>query len=249
MKIKTKILLISFLPILFLGAFFYSKIKELNKDISNLLKLESYSNVLIKSSNLIHELQKERGLSSLFLSNDGKKYKNEIFGQRFNTDKKLQDLEIYLQKISNEKLNHDSIIISYFYKLTTNYKNQILQNRSFVNSFNKKPEEIIELYSTIIKNISNYSTEVVVMNKSSNIELDNLKISYLNLFHLKEISGKERAFISSILSKNSIDKQKLIKLAKIIGNKKIHEDFLDSFLTNELEKKFNEILTPRQKIK
>ena len=139
MKIKTKILIISFLPILFLGTFFYSRIKELNKNISDILKLKSYSNVLIKSSNLIHELQKERGLSSLFLSNDGKKYKNEVLGQRFNTDKKLNDLEIYLQKISSEELNHDSIIISYASKFKTIDKNKILENRNFVNSFNKKP--------------------------------------------------------------------------------------------------------------
>lgn len=238
MKIRTKILLISAIPVFLLSTFSFSEIKEKNIAISNLVELKYYSNILVKSSNLIHELQKERGYSSLFISNDGKRFKSELNLQRKNTDRELSNLKDYL---FNSKSFTDQAVL----ELESNIKEYIFKinnYRSLINNLNKTPEDAINFYSDIIKNISKYSTELVVLNKSPNIELENLKISYLHLFHLKENMGKERAFVSSILSKNKIDKTKTIKLLSLIQNKKIHEDLLNTFLSLEQKNVYQKLI-------
>ncbi|MFN4152294.1 MAG: nitrate- and nitrite sensing domain-containing protein, partial [Candidatus Sericytochromatia bacterium] len=236
MKIKTKILILSSIPILLLGTFSFNKIEERNSNISNLIVLKYYSNVLVKSSNLIHELQKERGYSSLFISNNGKKFKDKLDIQREITNKELVKLEEFLDKTKSD--NTSLLKLS---KSLKEYTPEIDNYRKLINNLNKTPEEAIKLYSDIIIKLFNYSKDLIVLNKSSNNELENLKISYIHLFHLKENMGKERAFVGSILSKNKIDKSKLLSLNSLIQKKKTHADLLNDFFNIEQKELYKKL--------
>jgi hypothetical protein len=47
----------------------------------------------VHASALLHELQKERGLSSLFLGSKGKEFAQDVIAQRKLTDQKLLELK------------------------------------------------------------------------------------------------------------------------------------------------------------
>lgn len=64
------------------------------KASENVIQLANFS---VHASALVHELQKERGMSSLYLSSKGKEFGEEIQTQRLVTDLKLKELKDFLR--------------------------------------------------------------------------------------------------------------------------------------------------------
>ena len=96
-KIKSKLILMLIFPIAGLMYFSVNGIWEKSILSSNMRSVESLSSLAVKISALAHELQKERGASSVFLGRKGTEFVSELSGQRHETDKKLTDLQIFLK--------------------------------------------------------------------------------------------------------------------------------------------------------
>ncbi len=78
----------------------------------NAMRSASDTQVLLKltatSSLLVHELQKERGASALYMGAKGNRFKRELDLQQTDTDKKLSiwinDYDIYRDEIQNKEI-------------------------------------------------------------------------------------------------------------------------------------------------
>jgi len=109
-------------------------------------------NASVKLSNVMHELQKERGASAGFLSSKGKKFGDILSKQRISTDKKIEILNKYLSTHNNrfvEEIKH-KIDLSH-----------IPSMRKKVSSFEVTPKEEVDFYtainSKIIDTIADFS--------------------------------------------------------------------------------------------
>ena len=60
------------------------------EEFVNIRELKVGVNLSLKASDIVHELQKERGLTAGFLASNGEKFKRELNSQRDNSDKKIE---------------------------------------------------------------------------------------------------------------------------------------------------------------
>lgn len=82
MKIKTLILVLVAIPILMALMFSSQLIRSERAVVQELNDLAKLTNLSVKMSNTLHEQQKERGATAVFLGSKGAKFKQEVAEQR-----------------------------------------------------------------------------------------------------------------------------------------------------------------------
>jgi len=191
-NIKLKLVVIFLFPavgmLYFSSGYVYEKISK----YQNTKYLEKIVEYVKTSSNLISELQRERGLSIAFLSKNSSFFQNKLKKQRLRSDNAFKQ---FVSLLSN-----NSYIELYDEK---NIKN-ILDNYSNIGIYRKKIDkkdisifDVLDFYSKIVTNLIE-STDILKA-QFINESFFNLIICFHDLLKLTEVSGKERAIISYIL--------------------------------------------------
>ena len=107
LNVKQKMVLI-ILPVLLALCYFAGiKIIETHKAKTSASDIYSFVELSAYNSRLVHELQKERGMSAGYLGSKGTKFTSKLPAQRKETDKRLAELNTYLQA-NREALKHYS---------------------------------------------------------------------------------------------------------------------------------------------
>ncbi|MGK0290487.1 MAG: methyl-accepting chemotaxis protein, partial [bacterium] len=102
-----KIILIAVLPSL--GLFYFLTTSLLNywTLYQEFNQLKHISIFATKTSSLIHELQKERGISAGFLGSRGKKFRTIILRQRNLSNQANRNFQQFLKKFNSSKLTRE----------------------------------------------------------------------------------------------------------------------------------------------
>ncbi|MDD3055853.1 MAG: methyl-accepting chemotaxis protein [Aliarcobacter sp.] len=209
LKLQNKIFLILLLPlavilILSFNSIFdkYQKNLEMNKSLQYLYFLKNVSS-------LIHDLQKERSVSILFLESYTKSFDVEYKNQIVKSDESINRLNEFLKSYSF-------------------LKNEELRKRIF--NFDKSVKNIIEIrQKSIDLQISKQDLE-----KIYTLEIDNLAyfidelLSYSNIGNLSKYSQSYIAF--NKLIEKSFNEQEYIRNILTIGN--ITGDDFNSFVSS-----------------
>ena len=167
----------------------------------SLSTLEKKIILATKFSKILHEVQKERGMSVGYLSNSDQSFQNELRSQKKHTDLSISNLDEFLKisKISS---------IDYL-KDTMSLLHKIRKTRSLVENLSISPT-VASLYYTKINN-SILDAILVITKISQSSPISNDANSYLNLLYYEENLGLERAVGTNILSNKEI-KQETINL-------------------------------------
>jgi methyl-accepting chemotaxis protein len=157
------------------------------------LATQSYARVEVAVSGLIHELQKERGMSAGYIGSSGTKFAAEMPGQRSLTDSARAQLAGVLG--SNEQATRDIGAVlaqaeSGIERLesvrTAVTSRSIVANDSFT-FYSKAIEGYLEVASTI----ASRSGDAVLMRGA---------VTYYAFLNYKEQAGRERATLNEVLS-------------------------------------------------
>ena len=164
----------------------------------------------IKLSNVVHELQKERGASAGYLNSKGKKFVQILPNQVKNTDKKLSILKRYLK-------THDDP-----------YAKRALKNIDFsklgdirekVKSLSMSTKEEVRYYTnlnkTILDTIAIFSTFPKVP------EIRNLMNSMVLFITAKERAGIERAVLSGTFARDAFTRFLEQKFISVVSQQKV----------------------------
>lgn len=158
---------------------------KVSKDMSDISKLTELSAL---ASNLLHEQQKERGYTGIFVGSKGEKFKAELEGQRPNVDKqkdalkdfvKNLDTSVYGKDFSN---NLDRIIASL---------DKMGQIRSSVDSLTIEKPAALAYYTEINTSLIDLVSQMADISVDADVSLK--LISYSNFMKAKELAGLERA--------------------------------------------------------
>ncbi len=221
-SIKNKIFILILIPvivIILMSLYFiydgYYKIEKL--DI-----LKNGVILSTKISSLVHEIQKERGISILFLEVNSKDTQKRLKEQYNITNKKLQDLNSFIKEIKMDNLNQNSINLL---AESLNYTNNIVHVRAKVQSVFISYDELLTYYTKInsrylelIVNVSKMAVSSVVTRQL---------IAYLNFLLAKETVGIQKAIGASILNKNEFEEGVRVKFTNNIAEENI---FIANFL-------------------
>ncbi len=198
LSLKIKILLIVILPV---GAYLCVSGSNL---LTGYIQFSSYNAIHELSllsdniSNLVHELQKERGASAGFLGSKGEKFGPKLISQRRDTDAKKNNLTEFLADFDLN--NFDSELENKINKALTHLIS-IEKERQGISSQQRTVQDAVTYYTaanTNLLDVIGYMTHL-----SSHAELAAQVGAYYNFLQSKERAGKERAVLSGVFSRGS----------------------------------------------
>lgn len=195
--LKAKILILVVLPLL---AMFILMATMLNKSYEALKlnkQLQTQIAVSTKLSLLVHEMQKERGLSAGFLASKGASFAEELKGQRELTDKALADFTLSVETSDLTK-EYKELLQLGFNELKG--LNTIRQNAD-TNKDNPPTATTISYYTKTIASLLHSIVESAKLVDET--QITRLMFAYMNFLYAKESAGLERATANAIFAANA----------------------------------------------
>ena len=200
MTIKQKLLFLVILPIILILILSAYLLNNLYHNYDSIKKLDILMKLTVKkTSNVMTAIQKERGYSVAYLANDGKKFKNRLMMQRRIVDKEMSDLKSYIKKINVWKIEEG---VGERYQKAFEIYSRINEIRNKVDNLKIDVMDVINYYSSIDKQF--LKTKYHILQYAPNEDLMDDIVKYFDLLEAIEEAGKERAYVSYILSKNDL---------------------------------------------
>jgi len=222
MSIKTKLSILIALPLILLFIASQEAFMSNYRVSQTLQKLDKGVKLSTRLSALVHETQKERGATAGFIGSGGRKFKDKLAAQREITNKKLEELKLFVSKHDFSKIN----------KELTNTLNDTLESLQQLNTIRAKIDNLsislgaaLTYYTGTNKLILDTVSNVL---KSSEDKTITKQLSaYSNFLLSKERAGIERAVATGVLSKNKFTTKLKTKFIKLIS---AQDSYMENFL-------------------
>ena len=206
LKIRTKLACFLVIPILTLLYFSIGGIHLKYQQYAHTQKSLDFISVSLTLSDLINELQKERGLSSGFVASRGTLYKDILIKQYKNTDEKIKQLNHALNKRDPEKAYWG--LLDLFTQLQKKLA-QLTSIRSEIDRLDKG--DFFEMYSEI--NAMGLGICKHLQTLIKNINLSRQTDSFVTLLRLQERAGQERGLLNGVFSSGHLNAQQFKALS------------------------------------
>lgn len=109
MTIRTKLLVLLLLPVVLIGWTSFDGYQRSNSQVREMSRVKGMMALAKNISNLIHETQKERGMTAGYLGSGGNKFGNELSKQRQLVDQKRDELDAAYAEIDTSQMPADFI--------------------------------------------------------------------------------------------------------------------------------------------
>ncbi|CAI2098103.1 Ribose and galactose chemoreceptor protein [Serratia fonticola] len=164
------------------------------------------------AGDVVHELQKERGMSAGYLGSGGGQFRTELADQRKLTDAAMAKFSQLLSKTDSSALEGiDTSAIQLF-----NDQTQLLSEvRNNVSNLKSAAPQAIGFYTKTIAQVLDFVGGIGHLTTSGKIgqELS----AYYSLLNLKEQSGIERALLSGVFSSDRFGDGQFRQLSDVVG--------------------------------
>ena len=231
-SIRIKLILQTLVPTLTIVILAAILINASFSKVTSLENIEKTAQLLTSISLVLHETQKERGMSAGYLGSNGKNFKNKLPQQRKLTDKKISNLRNLLKELDISSID-EKINSPLKYALIDAKK--INTMRSKINSLDIKTKDAIDYYTNMNSKFLN--TIVKISTYSSSPEITRQIIAYFNFLMAKERAGIERAVGTNITAVDYFKNGSRSKFSNLIS---AQDSFMISFneYASEDAKKF-----------
>ncbi len=217
-SLKYKIVIIFAIPAV--GMLFFSSTYVSNKynALKNVEILTQSISFAKSASELIHELQKERGLSSGYLGKDFPNFIDSLKKQRVSTDSSYRR---FLNSLSNKRVITNEVFTSNI-KVSLAKLQKLSKYREKIDARKISFYEEMTFFSTtisaLISSIPHLNNDFASMQMSKSLE------SLFYLINMKEYAGIERAFLSNVFSENKITSKQYKDIQKLIIQESIYHN-------------------------
>ncbi|PMM02469.1 chemotaxis protein [Vibrio kanaloae] len=209
MSFKQKIIALLILPIL---GFLWLSVSAISKGVettSEMTSLNQLTRLSVVYSELVHELQKERGMTAGFIGSQGTKFVSELRAQRASADNR--------RNLKTEYWQSAGIDLPQIARLNTEISqslNQITSIRNRVDSQSIPLSEALGYYTKL--NAKLLSVSALIAELSSDATIAKETIAYYNFLQGKERAGIERAVLNNTFSKNEFGPGMLVKFISLV---------------------------------
>lgn len=222
MSISKQIMLGMLIPVLALGFFIYTIIKERIDTKANADQIGELIQYTTIASGFVHELQKERGASAVYVGSGGSKMKDDMEKIRRETDTSLATLHNFMESFNAKKYSSE---FNSKVGLALKQLSDLQTKRNAASALSSTKEEIVSYYTTTI-GFFIQSFEAVAP-QANHPQITGLITSHVSFVSAKELAGVERANMCAIVSANTATSTK--NLSTWIAAWKGHERLLSSF--------------------
>lgn len=219
LPIRLKFAVIIVPLIIIILAFDYLQVRYHYLDYSDSVRLNKAIDVGIEINHVVHELQKERSISTGFLANEGDTFGEKLSKQRERTDSTITK---YYNEIASNRLKSlrelhqkDLDQLNAFFKKIESVRASIDQHRI-------SSEESIEKFSEI-NNIA-LNTVIKLIDETRDKEIAQQVHGLIYFLKSKEFASVERATGTQAFSYNHLDFDVYNKFTTIVANQRAYFD-------------------------
>ena len=229
LSIKQKLIAIMLIPLVIVILLAAKLAYDSYRSLENLKSLDKVVILSTKIGALVHETQKERGMTAGFIGSKGVKFKDELPRQREEVNKQITFLNEFLSDFDKSKYSDDFVknLNSGLEKLKD------LQGvRNSVNSLNISAPIAIAYYTDTNTLLLNTLGTIVKFSNSPNItkELG----SYMNFLLSKERTGIERAVGTNTFAQNKFTEGLKARFYTLIAEQTAYMDIFSKIASKDI---------------
>ena len=223
-KLKVKTSLLFLVPLIILVFAFISLIQHQQWKVTNFKQLESAIEQSIQLSEIIHALQKERGMTAIYLASDGKVFADQLAQQRQLTDHLIPK-------------NKSSGVLAYpgFNELIIKLK----QQRMNVDHFEITASFSLWLYNRQISDLLNVIDTMI--KRSAAFGLTKKFFAYTNFLKEKEQIGIERALLGIVFTRDAFAEKEYIYYVSLQTKQAVFNDEFNHWVSADIALELDEI--------
>lgn len=211
-SIRTKLALMMLFPVLGMLYFSAMAVVEKYSVVDSLHSLQELTHLAIRSSALIHELQKERGLSSGFIGAGGEKFAPELESQRMNGDRKLSELRTFLDGFDATRFDDKFRSTLDTVRSRADGLGAI---RGSVTGLKMNAKASFDTYTAVIEGLLDVTFNVT--NAGKQVDMARLTTSYYMLLSGKERAGRERATLNGVFAADRFEPESLQRFVSAVA--------------------------------
>lgn len=224
-RIGTKLAALISIPLTIIFLIATSLVSQNVKTVNEMEHIKENVSLTTKANQLVHELQKERGLTAGFLGSKGKKFADTLKTQKELTDSRILELETNLEKSGNKELTVPQTLLR-----SLKHLERLGDIRQQVNRQGITLQKALQFYTQANAILLGATDHLSNQTKDPSIKTSaNASISFLLS---KERAGIERAVLANTFAADKFGPGMLVKLASLVAEQNI---MLQRFHANATE--------------
>ncbi len=236
-SIKQKLVSIMMIPLVVVILLSAKLAYDSYTNTTNLQKIEKIVVLSTKIGAMVHETQKERGMTAGFLGSKGKKFVDALPKQRENVNLKKEELLKYLKEI---KMSNYEKEFALNLNEGLNLLREIDDIRTKVTSQKIPASQAIGFYTKMNSQFLNVIASSIHL--SSSVKISQRLTAYTNFLLSKERAGIERAVGSNTFARNNFGKGMRSKFNSLVAQQDAYADAFLKVATLENKEFFNNTL-------
>ncbi|MBF0416880.1 MAG: nitrate- and nitrite sensing domain-containing protein [Magnetococcales bacterium] len=188
--------------------------------------------LVVLTGNVIHEGQKERGLTSGYLSSGKKRFRPELETQRVGTDKAIA---IWLEWFGRERWREFVPALMQKVEKAAGSRERVAAIRAEAEGEKASANELVPKYTVELAILLELINDLP--SHAKNVTLAARALAYAHLVSGKELAGQERALMMAVFTADRFDSARLNKFAQLVGGQGVYfKSFMDLATPINMEK-------------
>lgn len=228
LNLGNKLALLVSIPLL--GMLFFSGRSALEKwEVwKSYERLEDNSKVLIQLGEVVHQLQKERGRSSVFINSKGERMVNELPEERRTTDGQITKLQNLLKTFQPSIFG---VRFESKYNEGLSALTQLAGMRTGISSLSVSSSDSLRYYTQTIANLLDVVVEMSHLSEDARIAKGIQ--AYVNYLQSKEQAGIERASLAGAFSQDQFTDALYQTWSRSLASQEVFERVFTTFASPE----------------
>ena len=211
LKVRNKLGLFLIIPVVTILFFSISGINLKYKELLDTRSTKNFTAVSLSLADLVHELQKERGLSAGFVGSNGTRFTDDVKFQRKFTDNKLNH---FLQTLEQSKTEDNLWNLDEEFRHLTKELDKLPQVRMYIDALNRG--NYFDYYSALNNSSLHIAQYLQVL--TNDATLARYGNAFTTLLLLQERAGQERGALNGVFSSGQISTSELKTISRYIAD-------------------------------
>ncbi len=215
-NIMQKLLFVVTLPIITLLIFSINFINTKYTQVTQNQRQLIYLNTIEKTSDLIHQLQIERGLSSIYLNKKSDDFfTTTLTAQKKKCDQSIKIFQKALLSLNPSLLSSSNIV---YIQNIQNIFNELTNLRTLIQKKEIKSQKTFHYFTLFNDNLIALLNGLKIHTSSQSTNMDIITLN--RIIQLQELAGQERAFVVSVAYSKHISYKKMQQFYNLRSSQK-----------------------------
>ncbi|MCP3939779.1 MAG: response regulator [Actinomycetia bacterium] len=227
-SLRAKLGVLALVPLVGVTYFAAGTALERRADSAEMAALDRLIHLSVAVGNVTHEVQKERGATSVYVSTEGESYGVELRDQWVTTDVPRAELSIFL----DENLAELPEAVARALDPVVEELDRLEPMRSEAIFLGVDPTEVLDFYTDL--NAGLLASTATVATSATNAELAQGVVAYTAFLRGKENAGRERAQLAQVFAEGQFGPGVHSLVASLIANQSAFQRTFLDFATPEI---------------